>query len=79
MAYSFPSVGKLIEILFIVFTAWCVNQAPGFLEYIDLSAAGVMSLFGSPKVGIPFFDHWILGKTPHRETPRWSIMRNLLH
>jgi hypothetical protein len=24
------------------------------------------------------FDYWILGKTPSRKTPRWSIIRNVL-
>ncbi|MEI8183551.1 MAG: cation:dicarboxylase symporter family transporter [Desulfomonile sp.] len=54
LAYSFPSVGKIIEILFIVFVAWYVNQALGIVDYLQLAVAGVMSLFGSPKVGIPF-------------------------
>ncbi len=54
LAYSFPSVGKLIEILFIVFVAWYVNQTLGITKHLELALAGVMSLFGSPKVGIPF-------------------------
>jgi len=54
LAYSFPSVGKLIEILFILFVAWYVNHALGIAKHLELALAGVMSLFGSPKVGIPF-------------------------
>jgi Na+/H+-dicarboxylate symporter/ABC-type amino acid transport substrate-binding protein len=54
LAYSFPSVGKLIEILFILFVAWYVNQSLGIEKHLQLALAGVMSLFGSPKVGIPF-------------------------
>ncbi|MCX5872335.1 MAG: cation:dicarboxylase symporter family transporter [Deltaproteobacteria bacterium] len=54
LAYSFPSVGKLIEILFIVFVAWYVNRTFSIGEYFELALSGVMSLFGSPKVGIPF-------------------------
>lgn len=54
LAYSFPSVGKIIEILFILFVAWYVNQTFGIAKYVELALAGVMSLFGSPKVGIPF-------------------------
>ena len=54
LAYSFPSVGKLIEILFILFVAWYVNQTLGIGKHLQLALAGVMSLFGSPKVGIPF-------------------------
>ncbi len=54
LAYSFPSVGKLMELLFIVFVAWYVNQSLGIMQHLELAVAGVMSLFGSPKVGIPF-------------------------
>jgi Na+/H+-dicarboxylate symporter len=54
LAYSFPSVGKIIEILFILFVAWYVNQTLGTAKHLELALAGVMSLFGSPKVGIPF-------------------------
>jgi Na+/H+-dicarboxylate symporter/ABC-type amino acid transport substrate-binding protein len=54
LAYAFPSVGKLIEILFILFVAWYVNQTLGIAKHLELALAGVMSLFGSPKVGIPF-------------------------
>lgn len=54
LAYSFPSVGKLIEILFILFVAWYVNQTLGIGKQLELALAGVMSLFGSPKIGIPF-------------------------
>ena len=25
------------------------------------------------------FSYWVLGKTPLRKTPRWSIIRNILH
>jgi len=25
------------------------------------------------------FSYWVLGKTPLRKTPRWSIIRNVLH
>jgi len=54
LAYSFPSVGKLIEILFVLFVAWYVDQSLGIVKHFQLALAGVMSLFGSPKVGIPF-------------------------
>lgn len=54
LAYSFPSVGRLMELLFIIFVAWYVNQSIGFLQHLELAVAGVMSLFGSPKVGVPF-------------------------
>ncbi len=24
------------------------------------------------------YDHWILGKSPYKKEPRWSILRNVL-
>lgn len=54
LAYSFPSVGKVIEIFFILFVAWYVNQSLGITKHLELALAGVLSLFGSSKVGIPF-------------------------
>ncbi len=54
LAYSFPNVGKLLEIMFILFAAWYVNHALGIVKHLELALAGVMSLFGSPKVGVPF-------------------------
>ncbi len=54
LTYAFPSVGKIIELLFILFVAWYANHSLGILKHLELAFAGVMSLFGSPKVGIPF-------------------------
>jgi Na+/H+-dicarboxylate symporter/ABC-type amino acid transport substrate-binding protein len=54
LAYCFPSVGRLLDIFFIVFVAWSVNQPLGLLQHVDLAVAGILSLFGSPKVGVPF-------------------------
>ncbi len=54
LAYSFPNMGKLIEISFILFVAWYLNTSVGFAKQLELGFLGVMSLFGSPKVGIPF-------------------------
>jgi Na+/H+-dicarboxylate symporter/ABC-type amino acid transport substrate-binding protein len=54
LAYCFPSLGRILDIFFIVFVAWSVNQPLGIMQHVDLSVAGIMSLFGSPKVGVPF-------------------------
>jgi len=54
LAYCFPSVGRLLDLFFIVFVAWSVNQPLGIMQHVDLAVAGIMSLFGSPKVGVPF-------------------------
>jgi len=54
LAYCFPSLGRILDIFFIVFVAWSVNLPLGISQHLDLSVAGIMSLFGSPKVGVPF-------------------------
>jgi Na+/H+-dicarboxylate symporter len=54
LAYCFPSVGRLLDLFFIVFVAWSVNQPLGIMQHVDLAVAGIMTLFGSPKVGVPF-------------------------
>ena len=54
LAYCFPSLGRVLDIFFIVFVAWSVNQPLGIIQHLDLAVAGIMSLFGSPKVGVPF-------------------------
>lgn len=54
LVYCFPSLGRILDIFFIVFVGWSVNQPLGLMQYVDLSVAGILSLFGSPKVGVPF-------------------------
>ncbi|HAY21837.1 MAG TPA: hypothetical protein DCY27_06655 [Desulfobacterales bacterium] len=54
LAYCFPSIGRLLDLFFIVFVAWSVNQPIGLLQHLDLSVAGILSLFGSPKIAVPF-------------------------
>ena len=54
LAYCFPSVNRILDIFFIVFVAWSVNFPLGIIQHVDLGIAGIMSLFGSPKVGVPF-------------------------
>ncbi len=54
LAYCFPSLGRILDIFFIVFVAWSVNYPLGIVQHLDLALAGIMSLFGSPKIGVPF-------------------------
>jgi len=46
-----------------------------FLEYLN----HWLTLQQTSGVVAQQFDYWILGKTPYRKTPRWSIIRNVLH
>jgi Na+/H+-dicarboxylate symporter len=54
LAYPFPSVGKLLALLFIPFGAWFVGSPLSFLQYPLLFGTGLLSLFGSPLAAIPF-------------------------
>jgi Na+/H+-dicarboxylate symporter/ABC-type amino acid transport substrate-binding protein len=54
LAYPFPTVGKLLALLFIPFGAWYVGQGLAIGQYAVLLSSGVLALFGSPVAAIPF-------------------------
>ena len=54
LAYPFPSVGKLLALLFIPFGAWFVGSPLAGHQYPTLFGTGLLSLFGSPLAAIPF-------------------------
>jgi len=54
LAYPFPSVGKLLALLFIPFGAWFVASPLAVQQYPVLLGTGLLSLFGSPLAAIPF-------------------------
>ena len=53
-AYSFPSVGTLLGLGFILFSAWYVGSPLSFGQYPSMVIMGVFSAFGSMAVAIPF-------------------------
>ncbi|WP_220757407.1 cation:dicarboxylate symporter family transporter [Shewanella colwelliana] len=54
IAFTFPNIGKLTVILFVLFAGW-FNGTPVELSAIpSLSVSGLLSLFGSVYVAIPF-------------------------
>jgi len=64
--------------LFVYDVAYPIPIAKGdyiFLEYLN----HWLTLQQTSGVVTQQFDYWILGKTPYRKTPRWSIVRNVLH
>jgi ABC-type amino acid transport substrate-binding protein len=79
-ALLYPEFGVAVPKphLFVYDVAYPVPITKGdhiFLDYLNLwftlqQTSGVMG---------KQFDYWILGKTPERKTPRWSIIRNVLH
>ena len=54
LAYPFPTVGKLLALLFIPFAAWFVGSALSFGQLMLLVSTGLLALFGSPVAAIPF-------------------------
>jgi ABC-type amino acid transport substrate-binding protein len=54
LAYPFPSIGKLLALLFIPFAAWYVGSPMAAHDYPMLIVAGVLSLFGSPLAAVPY-------------------------
>ncbi len=54
LAYPFPTVGKLLALLFIPFAAWFVGGALSFGQLMLLISTGLLALFGSPVAAIPF-------------------------
>ncbi len=54
ITFIVPCAGQLIDLLFILFAAWFRNMSLGLNGYIELYGAGLLTLFGSAKVAIPF-------------------------
>jgi len=53
-AYSFPSVGTLLGLGFVLFSAWYVGSPLGLDQYVSYVVMGAFSAFGSMAVAIPF-------------------------
>ena len=54
LAYPFPTLGKVIALLFVPFTAWFVGNDLSFVTQLKLNVSGLFSMFGGPIVAIPF-------------------------
>lgn len=53
-AYSFPSVGTLLGIGFILFAGWFVGSPLDFAQYPGFVITGAVSAFGTMAVALPF-------------------------
>jgi Na+/H+-dicarboxylate symporter/ABC-type amino acid transport substrate-binding protein len=53
-AYNFPNAGKLLAIGFVLFAAWFTGASIPPRYYPELAATGVLTLFGSVNVAVPF-------------------------
>ncbi len=60
-AYSFPSVGTLLGLGFILFAAWFAGSSLSITQYPEYVVTGLMTAFGSMNVALPFLlDHFHL-------------------
>jgi len=53
-AYNFPNAGKLLAIGFVLFAAWFTGGSIPPHLYPELGATGILTLFGSVNVAVPF-------------------------
>lgn len=54
ISFNFPNVGRLFQLLFILFAAWFTKTAISLAGYVNLSVSGLLSFFGKPIVAMPF-------------------------
>ena len=54
VSFNFPSLGKLLVILFVLFAAWFTDRELGPGESLNLAFNGLFSLFGSINVAVPY-------------------------
>jgi len=54
VAFTFPSVGKLLSINFILFAGWVSGYSLSYAQYPTLGIAGLASYFGATVSAIPF-------------------------
>ena len=52
--YNFPHAAKMLSLSFVLFAAWYSETTLTVADYPRLAAAGVVSLFGSINVALPF-------------------------
>ncbi|UCG89089.1 MAG: cation:dicarboxylase symporter family transporter [Gemmatimonadota bacterium] len=54
VSFNFPSLGKLLVLLFVLFSAWFTGTPLAFLDQLGLAFNGLVSLFGSINVAVPY-------------------------
>jgi Na+/H+-dicarboxylate symporter len=53
-SFNFPSAGKLLTLVFVLFAGWFTNSPVEPSDFAAFSAAGLVSHFGSTTVAVPF-------------------------
>jgi Na+/H+-dicarboxylate symporter/ABC-type amino acid transport substrate-binding protein len=54
VSFNFPSLGKLLVLLFVLFAAWFTDTDLSVLDRISLAVNGLFSLFGSINIAVPY-------------------------
>ncbi len=54
VSFNFPNVGRLLQLVFILFAAWFTSSAISLAGYFGLTVSGLLSLFGKPVAAMPF-------------------------
>jgi Na+/H+-dicarboxylate symporter/ABC-type amino acid transport substrate-binding protein len=54
VSFNFPSLGKLLVLLFVLFSAWFTDTELDFGQRLDLAFNGLFSLFGSINIAVPY-------------------------
>ncbi len=54
VSFNFPSLGKMLVILFVLFAAWFTDTEVSAASKLALASNGLMSLFGSINIAVPY-------------------------
>ncbi|MCM8534267.1 MAG: cation:dicarboxylase symporter family transporter [Lentisphaeraceae bacterium] len=54
LSFNFPSLAKVLNLLFILFAGWFVNSEISIVEYPMFIMSGILSSFGSSSLSVPF-------------------------
>jgi len=54
ISFNFPNVGKLLQLLFILFAVWFTKTAITLSGYVNLTVSSLLSFFGKPVATMPF-------------------------
>ena len=54
ISFNFPNVGRLLQVVFILFAAWFTKSVISLAGYFSLTFSSLLSLFGKPIAAMPF-------------------------
>ena len=53
-SFSFPNLGKILTLSYVLFAGWFADAAVPVAKYLNFALTGLFSFFGDPTVAIPF-------------------------